>query len=271
MTDETIVSQDSPLAVGSDYSIQPRSIIDINAQQYDLLWKIAGVYAVSTFGGSKSGKAMSQNDAFVALMLGIELGFKPMNALQHISVIQGKPSLDGKGMLSVIHASGLLSDMKVDGNDKRCKVTMTRSNGITYSATFTIEQAKDAGLIKSGGAWEKYPERMLEWRCVAFCARVLFPDVIGGVYTPEELAENVLVEPDGTMTIASAMKSPDQLRAEMVAQLIEENYYANQEDIVNKVVGYKAADGENYRRPYTVEDYEALYQRLVADARKVSK
>lgn len=254
----------------TDYSIQPRSVIDITPQQYEVLWGVAKVYAASVFSGSKSmGKAMTPNDAFVALMLGIELGFKPMTALQHISVVQGKPSLDGKGMLAVIHASGLLKDMKVEGDSKQCKVTMTRSNGITHSASFTIEQAKSAGLVKNGGAWEKYPERMLEWRCVAFCARVLFPDVIGGVYTPEELADNVLVEPDGAMTIVSDTKSRDQLREEMIAQLIAEGHYTDKKAIVDKVTAYSKAS--EYKTPLTFEDYQALYHRLVADAKGVAE
>lgn len=252
----------------ADYSINPRSVLDLNPQQYEMLWNIAKVYASSVFSGSKNmGKAITPNDAFVALMLGIELGFKPITALQHVSIINGKPSLDGKGMLAVIHASGLLKSMDVDGDDKKCKVTMTRTNGISYSASFTIEQAKGAGLVKDGGAWTKYPEVMLKWRCVAFCARVLFPDIIGGVYTPEEIADNVHVDDDGTMTIDTSVKSPDQLREEMIAQLISEQHYPDRRAIIDMVKGYVEKDGDKYKRPITFDDYQALYHRLVSDVK----
>jgi hypothetical protein len=65
---------------------------------------------------------------------------------------------------------------------------MKRSNGFAYSVEFTIDDAKQAGLVKPDSAWEKYPANMLRWRAVGFCADVVFPDILGGLKRTDELA-----------------------------------------------------------------------------------
>jgi hypothetical protein len=264
-------SNDIVLREDNDYSLSPRSVLDITPTQYDLLNRIAKVYASSIFSGSKNrGTRMTPEDAFVALMLGIELGFKPMSALQHISVIQGKPSLDGKGMLAVIHASGQLKEMKIEGDDKKCTITMTRVNGVSHTSSYTIEEAKSAGLVKDGGGWVKYPARMLEWRCVAFCARIVFADIIGGVYTPEEISTGeVEVYEDGGMIVVAEDEnrplSENQVKAlkkTMLEQLVSEGHYATVDEVREQAKSYNLPLSETSTR----EGLEALYNRLVKDA-----
>ncbi|MCX7689084.1 MAG: hypothetical protein N2045_14060, partial [Fimbriimonadales bacterium] len=53
-----------------------------------------------------------------------------------------------------------------------------------------MEDAKRAGLIgKAGGNWEKYPRAMLRARVVSEGVRTVFPGVIVGLYTPEEVRD----------------------------------------------------------------------------------
>ena len=63
---------------------------------------------------------------------------------------------------------------------------MKRTNGFSFKVTFTMDDAKRAGLVKSGGAWESYPSNMLRWRALGYAADQVFPDVIGGMKRPDE-------------------------------------------------------------------------------------
>jgi hypothetical protein len=64
---------------------------------------------------------------------------------------------------------------------------MERKDGvISFKYTFTIEDAKRAGLL-SKDSWQKYTKELLVARAISGCARKVFPDVVGGLYTVEEL------------------------------------------------------------------------------------
>lgn len=120
------------------------------------------------------------------IVRGRELGIGPMEALMSINVVRGKVSSSTQLMLALIYRSGMLEDIKMDRGDPSI-VTMKRKGMSEHSVSFGSEDAKRAGLIKGGGAYDKWPEIMYLWRAIAICARVVFPDVVGAVYTPDEL------------------------------------------------------------------------------------
>ena len=139
----------------------------------------------------------SKEQAAAIMLKGYELGLGFSAAFEFIHVIEGKPSLSPKGMMALIHKSGQLAAMDVqEGADKSgkpnsCTVMMRRVNGFEHTITFTMEDAKRADLVKPRGGWEKYPANMLRWRAIGYCADIVFPDLIGGMYRPEELGARV--------------------------------------------------------------------------------
>jgi hypothetical protein len=58
--------------------------------------------------------------------------------------------------------------------------------------TFTIQDAQRASLVKDKSGWAKYPADMLVARATARLARLVYPDVCFGLYTPEELGREDL-------------------------------------------------------------------------------
>ena len=46
---------------------------------------------------------------------------------------------------------------------------------------------KRAGLVRSGSAWDKTPAAMLRARCVSETLRAIAPEIVQGVYVPEEI------------------------------------------------------------------------------------
>lgn len=127
----------------------------------------------------------------VAIMLtGRELGLGPMAAFSGINVIRGRPALSGQLMLALIQRSGLLAkiEMYPSGADEYV-VVMQRKGQEPHAEKFTLAMARQLGLDVDGSKsqWSRQLMTMLKWRSVSACARVVFPDVIMGLYTDDEL------------------------------------------------------------------------------------
>ncbi len=147
----------------------------------------------------------SWQKAAAIILLGRELGVPPWAALNGINVIQGKPTVSPQLMLGMINAKGQLEDMTIDDTGAACTVTMKRRGRSAHSYTFSVADAKAMGLDGKDN-WKKQPAIMRQWRAVAGCARVVFPDVIQGLYTWEEMGADVATDSDGNMVITSIVE-----------------------------------------------------------------
>lgn len=142
----------------------------------------------------------SAQQAFAIITMGQELGIGPWAAINGIHVIQGKPTLSPALMLALINRSGQLAAIEIDGDNKSCTVTMERRGRAPHSETFTMAAASAMGLADKA-TWKKQPDVMLKWRAVSACARVVFPDVIIGVYTSNEIDPDIAVDNDGELVV----------------------------------------------------------------------
>lgn len=138
--------------------------------------------------------------AVTIIIKGMELGLPPMAALNGIAVISGKPTVSPQLMLSLINRSGQLEDLQIVTGKDGATVTMKRKGRSPFSATFGPNEAAAMGLNTKDN-YKKQAPVMYQWRAVAACARVVFPDVIDGMYTPEEMGADVQVDEDGAMTV----------------------------------------------------------------------
>jgi hypothetical protein len=146
-------------------------------------------------------------DILTAVQLGTEIGLPPMTALQSIAVINGRPGIFGDGLLALILVSPLygdhveyfevggarqagltLEDLKADTTRAVCSF-VRRGKPEPVTRTFSVGQAKKAGLLGKEGPWQQYPDRMLQMRARSFAARDAFPDVLKGVHSVEELQD----------------------------------------------------------------------------------
>lgn len=133
----------------------------------------------------------SPEQAIVVMVKALELGIPLTAAFEFFDVIEGNPTLKPIGALALIHRSPLVDVVAIDQQPDRCAVTMQRRDtGFRHTATFTIQDAQTAGLIKSdkdGSAWKRYAADMLRNRAIGRCARIVAPDVIAGLYLTDEL------------------------------------------------------------------------------------
>ena len=155
---------------------------------------------------SKLTKLSRVEEAAVILMTGRELGLQPMQSLRGIYVVEGKPTLSADMMVAVIRGSGLCESWRVvESTAERCTIT-TRRKGEQHDASRTWTKA-DATLAGVAGkdSWRKYPAAMLRHRCAADLARQEYPDVLLGLYDPEELgaAEVAVQQPSVTVSVTT--------------------------------------------------------------------
>ncbi len=129
-------------------------------------------------------------NVLVAVQWGAEVGLKPLQALQNIAVINGRPSLWGDALPALVRASPLCEYI-VETADAAgtaiCKVK--RKGEPEQTRTFSDADAKLAGLAGKAGPWATSPKRMKQMRARAFALRDVFPDVLKGLPVAEELLD----------------------------------------------------------------------------------
>jgi hypothetical protein len=134
-------------------------------------------------------------DILVCVQWGYEMGLAPMQALQNIAVINGKPSVYGDAAMALVQASNVCEDVEEyfegEGTTNPVAVCVAKRKGRKpVTAKFSVEDAKRAGLWGKGGPWSAYPKRMMQMRARGFALRDAFPDVLKGLITAEEAQDD---------------------------------------------------------------------------------
>jgi hypothetical protein len=131
-------------------------------------------------------------DIVIAMQYGMELGLSPMQALQSVAVINGKPSIYGDALPAVVMLHPDFEDLDApeptgsNPDEWVAPCTVKRRGRAPVTRTFSTADAKAAGLWKKPGPWTNYPKRMLMMRARAFALRDAFPDRMKGLTTVEE-------------------------------------------------------------------------------------
>jgi len=148
-------------------------------------------------------------DVLVAIEMGAEVGFRPMQALQSISVINGRPAIYGDGALALVRATGELEDFdeRFEGEgDSLTAICTTKRRGERTPITrrFSVAMAKRAKLWGKAGPWTDYPQRMLPMRARSWTLRDGWADVLRGLHIREEIEDIDEAAPATTVATATA-------------------------------------------------------------------
>jgi len=156
----------------------------------------------------------NSGNILVAIQWGAELGLPPLQAMQSIAVINGRPSLWGDAVIGLVRGSGLLESIHEEVTDTQAICTVKRRGEDPAERQFTMEDAKRAGLLGKPGPWSQYPKRMLQMRARAWALRDVFPDVLRGVSVAEEAQD---IPPERNMGPAEVIPSqPTTSRTESI-------------------------------------------------------
>jgi len=136
----------------------------------------------------------------LAIQHGSEIGLSPMQSLQNIACINGRPAIWGDAALAVVMASPVCEYVRetTEGDgDQAVAVCEAKRRGYEKPtvARFSMTDAKRAGLAGKSGPWTQYPRRMLQLRARGFALRDAFPDVLKGLVTAEEAQDYPTTQP----------------------------------------------------------------------------
>jgi len=127
----------------------------------------------------------------LAIQHGSEVGLSPMQSLQSIAVINGRPTIWGDAALALVQSSPVCEYVReyTEGEgDGLVAVCEAKRRGYPQPTVvrFSMADAKRAGLAGKSGPWSSYPARMCALRARGFALRNAFADALRGLITAEE-------------------------------------------------------------------------------------
>jgi hypothetical protein len=192
---------------------------------FDQAWRVALIFSTVRYCGITTAE-----DAMARIMYGRNLGMTAAAACANVHMIEGKPGIEAATMRGVCLQRPDVCEFFeiVSASPKGATVKgKRRGHAQVLEASFTIEDAATAKLLDRGKSdegkeknnWNRYPEDMCVARASARLARRLFPDLIRGFATTEELndirrlrragiEDAEVVEPAGDVPAAVTSSAP---------------------------------------------------------------
>ena len=153
-------------------------------------------------------------NVLVAIQWGMEIGLQPMQAMQNIAVINGRPSIWGDAMIALVRASPSFEYITETQDDKQATCVIKRKGEPEAVRTFSMDDAKRAGLLGKSGPWTQYPKRMMQMRARSWALRDVFPDVLKGMICAEEALDSGPRDVTPVTRAASALERIKQSKQE---------------------------------------------------------
>jgi 5'-3' exonuclease len=121
------------------------------------------------------------------VLSGRELGLSAMASLRAFHIVEGKPTMAADALRALVLKSGKAKSFRCTERTATAATFSTqRQDEEPMTLRYTIEEAQAAGLVKNGSGWTKNPADMLVARASSKLARLVYPDVVAGLYAPEE-------------------------------------------------------------------------------------
>jgi hypothetical protein len=147
-------------------------------------------------------------DVLVIVLYGQELGLAPMQAINTIDVVKGRPSLRANLWVALARKAGHKVRVIEETADS-CTVQVERSDDLGHPTTvkYTIDQAKAAGLL-ANNVWKNHPAAMLYARAVSTACRRACPEVAMGFVDEFEMAAGEQARPTLAQIAAERADQP---------------------------------------------------------------
>lgn len=168
-------------------ALRPTGQFDLSPQTFEQALTFSNYLAESDM-VPKDFKGKPGN-CLIAMQWGSELGLKPLQSLQNLAVINGRPALWGDAVIALVLASPVCEYVTEDDDGKTAYCRVKRKGAPEQVRSFSTDDAVKAGLAGKQGPWTQYPKRMRQMRARAFALRDVFPDVLRGMPVAEELQD----------------------------------------------------------------------------------
>lgn len=123
----------------------------------------------------------SLSQAMIKIQAGAELGFKPMQSMQGIDIIQGKVFIKPTMLAALVKSSGKYTYKQVQSNDKLAEIEFFEiidgKRESIGTSKFSIDDAAKMNLANRD-QWKKQPANMLFYRALSQGIKHFCPDVV---------------------------------------------------------------------------------------------
>lgn len=158
----------------------------------------------------------TEAQAFIMIAAGFEVGLSLGQTLKGVMVVNNRPALWGDIALALVrrhHEFGGIREWYEFEGDKLTAFCEIKRKGEEHPTigTFSVGDARRAGLWDKAGPWKNYPSRMLKMRARAFAMRDSFPDALGGLSLAEEMEDVDETPRRGEDRAASARSSIERI------------------------------------------------------------
>jgi hypothetical protein len=147
----------------------------------------------------------------------------PFDFKREYHIINGSLSMRSDAMLAGYRARG--GKVLWKQFDSKAAVAVWKYDGNECEIGFTENDAKIAGLLpaKPGSGWAKDPSAMLRARCISKAIRMLAPEVVAGIYTPEETEDFTPAPSEVSVTPSQSFDLVSKLEALFESREVEVN------------------------------------------------
>lgn len=223
-------------------------------------------------------------DCLAVTMQAAQWGMNPFAVAQKTHVVNGTLGYEAQLVNAVVSSSSLLATRlnyrwsgdwsNVNGKtDKSPNLTVTVSavlKGEAEPRELTISMAQ-AG-VRNSPLWEQDPRQQLAYLCTKRWARLHAPDVLLGVYTPDELQETApRVERDITQQTTTAAGMNSLINAKPAKKPDEQTRKADSRDPEEMLMAFTSA-AMNYSTVSELDKaYKYIAQKLSDDDELLAK
>jgi len=156
-------------------------------------WKLAQIL----FESRLYSKFANPQSILAVVLRGRALGLDATTSLDGFHVIQGQPSMSAALIVGLVLKSGKADFFKcVETTDDQATYKTHRADDPDDEPTrytFDMDMARDMGLASKDN-WRKQPGTMLRARAATTLARMVYPDVVSGLYSPDELSNGQYID-----------------------------------------------------------------------------
>lgn len=183
---------------------QPKETVDVakipqsptfaGTQEFNHSQRVAVMMAKSNLVPENYRGEKNIPNVLIALEMANRIGASPLQVMQNLYIVHGKPSWSSQFIIAAINSCGKFSplryDVEGDGDKLSCvawaydKDTKEKLE----APRITMAMAKAEGwTTKNGSKWKTMPELMIRYRAAAFFGRLYAPEIMMGMHTIEEI------------------------------------------------------------------------------------
>jgi len=170
-------------------------------QQFENAQRIAKALASSALVPKEYQGQTGLANTLVAMEIAGRMGLSPLQVMQNLHIIHGRPSWSSQFIIAMINGCGRFTPLDYnvsgEGDTLSCFAYATEiaTGKELRGPVVTMAMAKREGwTTKSGSKWQTMPDLMVRYRAAAFWGRLYVPEFLVGMKTQEEVVDIQEVE-----------------------------------------------------------------------------